>query len=175
MAIYVVDSWGTENAEGLLHYMHLADENMPAEIALGYHGHNNMMQVLGVSQAMLKENFSRDVIIDASVYGIGRGAGNLNLEIIAKYLNEQYGKTYDIAPMLEVYSENIVDIYQKEPWGFSIPYFLTAKFNCNPNYATKLQQQEYFSINNFYNFLKSLSQTDRVIYRNDIAERMFAE
>ena len=115
------------------------------------------------------------MIIDASVYGIGRGAGNLNLEIIAKYLNEQYGKKYDIAPMLEVYSENIVDVYQKEPWGFSIPYFLTAKFNCNPNYATKLQQQEYFSINNFYNFLKSLSQTDRVIYRNDIAERMFAE
>lgn len=167
MAIYVVDSWGTENAEGLLHYMHLADENMPAEIALGYHGHNNMMQALGVSQAMLKENFSRDVIIDASVYGIGRGAGNLNLEIIAKYLNEQYGKTYDIAPMLEVYSENIVDIYRKEPWGFSIPYFLTAKFNCNPAYAKYYKD---IPIDDISEILSSLSEEDRVIYREKTAK-----
>ena len=140
MAIYVVDSWGTENAEGLLHYMHLADENMPAEIALGYHGHNNMMQALGVSQAMLKENFSRDMIIDASVYGIGRGAGNLNLEIIAKYLNEQYGKKYDLLCAEKVNSKYIQDIFRKEEWGYSELFFLTAKYNCNPNYARYIKK-----------------------------------
>lgn len=167
MAIYVVDSWGTENAERLLHYMHLADENMPEEMALGYHGHNNMMQALSVSQAMLKENFGRDVIIDASVYGIGRGAGNLNLEIIAKYLDEQYEKKYDIVPIMEIYNTNISDIYEKEPWGFSIPYFLTARFNCNPAYA------KYYNdipANNISEILISISEKDRVIYTEKTAK-----
>ena len=135
MAIYVVDSWGTQNPENLLHYMHLADENMDQSIILGYHGHNNMMQALSVAQAMIKENFDRDIMIDASVYGIGRGAGNLNLEIIAKYMNEHCGKGYNVAPMLEVNDRYIQDIYKTEQWGYSISYYLTAKHNCNPNYA----------------------------------------
>lgn len=165
MAIYVVDSWGTENAESLLHYMHLADDNMPAKIALGYHGHNNMMQALGVAQAMLKENFTRDVMIDASVYGIGRGAGNLNLELIAKYLNEEYQTEYDILPMLKVYEKNIVEIYQKEAWGFSIPYLLTAKYNCNPNYARYLETELKLGVEDIQRILSELPETDRIIFR----------
>ncbi len=168
MAIYVVDSWGTENAERLLHYMHLADENMPEEIALGYHGHNNMMQALGVSQAMLKEGFQRDVMIDASVYGIGRGAGNLNLEIIAKYLNEEFVKDYNISPMLKVYSKNISEIYQKEKWGFSIPYFLTAQYNCNPAYAKNYADVPFDDISEI---LRNLSKEDRVIYHEKTAKQ----
>ena len=136
MAIYVVDSWGTENAESLLHYMHLADDNMPTHIALGYHGHNSMMQALGVSQAMIQENFSRDIMIDASVYGIGRGAGNLNLELIAKYLNEEHGKGYFLDPMLHVYSNYIQDIYKREAWGYSIPFLITAMHKANPRCTT---------------------------------------
>lgn len=171
MAIYVVDSWGTENVEKLLHYMHLADENMPVDIALGYHGHNNMMQALGVSQAMLKEGFQRDVMIDASVYGIGRGAGNLNLEIIAKYLNEEFVKDYNISPMLKVYSKNISEIYQKEKWGFSIPYFLTAQYNCNPNYARFYEKQKDLSLEKFKDILRSLNRSEKIVFSAEIAQR----
>ena len=164
MAIYVVDSWGTENAESLLHYMHLADDNMPAHIALGYHGHNNMMQALGVSQAMLKEGFARDLMIDASVYGIGRGAGNLNLEIIAKYLSEQYGKVYNVPPMLWIYERYIEAIYAKERWGFSIPYYMTAIYNCNPAYANYCANELALSCKEIDAALKKLKLGERVIF-----------
>lgn len=146
MAIYVVDSWGTQNPEQLLHYMRLADENMAGGIALGYHGHNNMMQALSAAQAMIHANFTRDIMIDASVYGMGRGAGNLNLEIIAKYLNEQFGKRYNIAPMLDVCDGYIADIFRQEAWGYSAAYFLTAQYNCNPVYVKKLIQQYGLSL-----------------------------
>ena len=168
MAIYVVDSWGTENAEKLLHYMHLADDNMPAHIALGYHGHNNMMQALGVSQAMIQENFNRDIMIDASVYGIGRGAGNLNLELIAKYLNEEYGKGYLLDPMLDVYSDHIAAIYEKEKWGYSVPYFLTAKYNCNPAYARSYSGLRPTQISKA---LLRMSAKDRVMFSSENAVR----
>lgn len=164
MAIYVVDSWGTQNAEELLHYMHLADDNMPKNIKLGYHGHNNMMQALPVAQAMIKEKFDRDIMIDASVYGIGRGAGNLNLEIIAKYMNEHYGKQYDAIPMLEVYEKYVKPIYEKEKWGYSAQYYLTAKYNCNPAYARFFEQ---FDISVMDDVLKQLSDEDRVIFKKE--------
>ncbi|MBR4703117.1 MAG: hypothetical protein IKO91_04675 [Oscillospiraceae bacterium] len=173
LAIYVVDSWGTQNAEGLLRYMHLADGNMPQQITLGYHGHNNMMQALGVAQAMLREGFGRDIMIDASVYGIGRGAGNLNLEIFAKYLNEQYGKHYALEPMLETYEKWIKAIYELEPWGYSIPFFLTAKYNCNPNYARALGFGMKLDAGTIQRFLSGLSEEDRIIYRKEIVSSAF--
>ena len=174
MAIYVVDSWGTENAESLLHYMHLADDIMPRTIALGYHGHNNMMQALGCAQAMLKEGFERELIIDASVYGIGRGAGNLNLEIIAKYLNDTYRKEYNVSPMLKVYENVVLQIYRQEQWGFSIPFFLTAQYNCNPNYARNYEKKmKQNDVQRFSDFLSGLSAVDRVIYNEEALKDTF--
>ena len=150
--------------------MHLADNNMHPQIAIGYHGHNNMMQALSVAQAMLKEGFNRDIMIDASVYGIGRGAGNLNIEIISKYLNEHYGKEYDVFPMLQVYEKYIKDIYKKEQWGFSVPYYLTAKYNCNPAYARAFEQ---INAEQFEAFLQSLSSKDKVIFNKQYAFELF--
>lgn len=171
LAIYVVDSWGTQNPEGLLHYMHIADTNLPANIAVGYHGHNNMMQALSVAQAMIKENFSRNIIIDASIYGIGRGAGNLNLEIITKYLNETGGKEYYIPPMLEVYDQYIKAIYEQEPWGYSVPYYMTATYNCNPSYAKWIRQHNvsYLSARRG---IEALQRQDKVIFSKKIAEKL---
>lgn len=170
MAIYVVDSWGTQNAEELLHYMRIADQLMPASVALGYHGHNNMMQALSVAQAMLKEGFARDIMIDASIYGIGRGAGNLNLELIGQYLNDQYEKCYEIVPMLAVYESDIQPIYQMEPWGYSVPFLLTAFYNCNPNYARYLGNTLQLDVDCICYILSKLSAKERTIYRKETAD-----
>lgn len=172
LAIYVVDSWGTQNAEELLQYMHIADENMPSNIRLGYHGHNNMMQALSVAQAMIKENFEREIMIDASVYGIGRGAGNLNIEIIAKYMNEHCDKNYDVLPMLQVYEEYVKDIYAVEQWGYSVPYYLTAKYNCNPAYARTYKDLKPEQIKEL---LLSLDGKSKIIFKEKIALKIMHE
>ncbi len=175
LAIYVVDSWGTQNPEQLLHYMHLADENMPCGIAMGYHGHNNMMQALSAAQQMIHEGFDRDIIVDASVYGIGRGAGNLNLEIIAKYMNEACGKTYDIEPMVDVFDDYIKYIYEKCPWGYSLPFFLTAQYNCNPNYASYYGHEKKMDAIRIYVALTKLTDEERIIFKKNTADKAAAE
>ncbi|MCI8512524.1 MAG: hypothetical protein HFE83_11120 [Lachnospiraceae bacterium] len=172
LALYVVDSWGTQNAEQLLHYMHLADENMPKETILGYHGHNNMMQALSVAQAMIKEGFMRDILIDASVYGIGRGAGNLNLELIAKYMNEHCGSDYDVQPMLEVYDLYVKHIYAQEQWGYSIPYYLTATYNCNPNYARFYASHLGLDNGEIEDVLQSIHGDERAMFSEKLARQI---
>lgn len=175
MAIYVVDSWGTDNPEDLLHYMRLADEYMAPGIAIGYHGHNNMMHALAVAQEMLRENFDRDIIIDASVYGIGRGAGNLNLEIIAKYMNERYGKSYDLYPMLEVYDKYIQQIYQKEPWGYSVPFLLTAIHKANPRITRYMVDELHLNMAEIRYVLEHLAPKSKIIFQKKDIDACLAE
>ena len=171
MAIYVVDSWGTQNPEEILHYMHIADRIVPKHIALGFHGHNSMMQALSITQAVLKESFARDIMIDASVYGIGRSAGNLHLELIAKYLNEEYQKHYEILPILRIYEKFIQAIRKKEAWGYSVPYLLSATYNCNPAYAKYLSGQKKQGVEAIEYVLAHLSAEDRIIYNREEADR----
>lgn len=173
--LYVVDSWGTQTSEEMLHYMHLADKNMPAECALGYHGHNNMMQAQSIAQAMLWEHFDRDLMIDASVYGIGRGAGNLNLELIETYLNSQWGKHYDVLPVLDLYERYVKDIYKIEPWGYSVPFFLTACYNGNPNFARYLGNQLHLGADEIRYILSHLTETDRIMYNKATADQLLEE
>lgn len=165
LAIYVVDSWGTDNPEDLLHYMHLADQYMAPGIAIGYHGHNNMMHALAVAQEMLRANFQRKIIIDASVYGIGRGAGNLNLEIIAKYMNERYGKHYDLYPMLDVNDKYIQDIFKKERWGYSVPFLLTAIHKANPRITRYMVDELHLNTDEIRYVLEHLSDESKIIFQ----------
>lgn len=175
MAIYVVDSWGTQNPEDILHYMHIADQIVPKSVALGFHGHNSMMQALSITQAVLKESFSHDLIVDASVYGIGRSAGNLHTELIAKYLNEEFGKEYKVFPLLKIYEDYIAKIREKEPWGYSIPYLLTATYNCNPAYAKYLSEQKKMGVETIEYVLTHLSSESRIIFSKQDADRYAEE
>lgn len=169
LAIYVVDSWGTQNPEQLLYYMHLADDNMPRQIALGYHGHNNMMQALSAAQQMIHEGFDREIIIDASIYGIGRGAGNLNLELIASYLNQCYGKSYNISDIPFLYDEYLKNVYLSRPWGYRPAYYLTAIHNCNPNYGEFYDLDLHLPPDTIESILVSLPHEDRAMYSSEKA------
>lgn len=171
MAMYIVDSWGTLDADNVLHYIKLAEENLKEGIALGYHGHNNLMQALDNAKKLIEYKSDRDVFIDASVYGIGRGAGNLNIELIANYLNANSEKKYVIDSFFNIYDKCICGIYEKHKWGYSLPYFLAAKYNCNPNYADYYGNELKLSVSMIEGILKCLSADDKVLFTKNKAER----
>lgn len=174
LAIYVVDSWGTMYKDELLHYLKLADENLKEGIAVGYHGHNNMMQAFDVAQAFCEQNLKRDLLIDASVYGIGRGAGNLNTEIFAKWANAKLGKNYNTSPLIKIYDKYIKHIYQHcEQWGFSIPYLITAKYNANPNFAGYLEKKG-LSCEIIEKCIAAIPPQERIIFKPEIADKYLA-
>jgi 4-hydroxy 2-oxovalerate aldolase len=170
MAIYIVDSWGTCQTEDIIHYMKLANDNMKSEIAIGYHGHNNMMQAFGTATALLHQKFNRDLIVDGSVYGMGRCAGNLNLEIFARYLNETENKNYELSPIYSIYEKYIKKIYEQHKWGYNIYYFLTAVYKCHPNYAFYLGLEKNIDLTEFEKVLTELSPEDKILYTRDKAD-----
>lgn len=171
MAIYVVDSWGTQNTDQIMHYVDLANKNLKENIAIGYHGHNNMMQALGTASVFVKETKERDLMVDASVYGIGRGAGNLNLELFGKYLNDTFGKKYNLFPMFNIYEKYIKQIFKEHSWGYSISYYLTAEYQCNPNYGEYYSQELGLSELQIEKILSELTEEDRILFARKKARR----
>lgn len=65
----------------------------------------------------------------------GWGAGNLNLELFAEFMNENFDTEYRIEPMLEIMDEYLNDILQEEILGLFAPFYLSASTGRHPNYA----------------------------------------
>ena len=171
LAIYVVDSWGTLETEQVMHYVALAEKAMKPEIAIGYHGHNNMLQAYRTAVEFANYSTDRDLIIDASIYGIGRCAGNLNLEIIANYMNRYKYTNYLISPMISICEDFIKAIRNNNNWGYSIPYLITGKNNCHPNYANYLCFERGMDSVTFEKLVNRLGDDDKVLFTKRLADQ----
>lgn len=140
-AVYIVDTFGQMTKEDLLSYANILDEILDEKVRIGYHAHNNMQQALVNSIALCEQLYKHDLIVDASVYGMGRGAGNLSLELFLKYLNNNKFGVYDINPLLEVMENNIKKFYVDTPWGYSMPYLISGINGRNPSYVNYMQKK----------------------------------
>lgn len=140
-ALYIVDTFGLLTKEQLLEYAEVADKHLMSTITLGYHAHNNMQQAYTNAVAFIEHQWKRDIMIDASVFGMGRGAGNLCLELILQYLNQYHAKNYNIPQLYDVMDKYLSPIFQQTPWGYSMPYQLSAIYGRNPSYVGFMQSR----------------------------------
>ena len=159
--LYIVDTFGLFTKKRFLEYVEVADRYLDPDLALGYHAHNNLQQAVGNAQAFIELGLERDIIVDASVMGIGRGAGNLPLEIIGRYLNENGIGEFDIDQILGISDTYIRKVYEEHPWGYSIPYYLTATMGCNPNYADSSLSQG-LSVEQMREFFNWMPEMERI-------------
>lgn len=163
-AFYLVDSNGFLNQEELLRYLHAVDNALDKKIILGYHGHNNLQQAIGTAEQICRLNTHRQIIIDGSVTGIGRSSGNLNLELIAEYMNSNFQQSYNIFEIARIYDKVLVPMESTVSWGYSFGTFLTSAFRVNPNYARALKDEYHLSYYETAGVLTLISQQDRVIF-----------
>lgn len=174
-AFYIVDSFGVMNRKTLLHYFDLADNNLSAGIRLGYHSHNNLQLAFANAQSLLNIHTERTVILDATVYGMGRGAGNLNTELITRFLNEEYtpAPPYNITPLLEIIDEYLLKLHEENYWGYSLPYCLSSTSNCHPNYATYFMEKNTLTVKSISHLLLSIPAERRAAFSKGYAEELY--
>ena len=167
---YIVDSFGVIEIEDFQRILFLADHNLKDGIILGYHAHNNLQQAYGNAKYMVEQRLTHDIMLDASVYGMGRGAGNLNMELFASYLNRNYDKSYNIDPFLDIMDEHLKPIFSEHYWGYSLPFYLSAQYNCHPNYAGYFADKNTLSNKSMRQLLSSLPMEVKNHYSADQAE-----
>ena len=171
----IVDTFGSMKNDTFLHYIKVADENMRKDIVLTYHGHNNLQQAYQNAISFVNLNLDRTIIIDASVFGMGRGAGNLNIELFAEYLNKTKSKKYHIVPMLEIMDEYLQHIYETRFWGYSLPLYISGTLDVHPNYAIYLAEKNTLTEKSLYEIMSNISASDKLIYKKDIAEKYYLD
>ena len=140
-ALTIVDTTGSMKEKDIVSLFYLTDGNLDKNIALAFHSHNGQQLSFTNSQSIMKINRNRELIIDSTVFGIGRGSGNICTELITQYINDNYNGSYNIPCILQIVDNQIKPIYEKTPWGYSVPYYLAATNNCHPNYAKFLNDK----------------------------------
>lgn len=156
-AVSIVDSFGYMIKSDFRQYFRILDNILGPQTIIGFHSHNNMCLTFITAQDIFEYETTRRLFIDASLYGIGRGAGNLNTELIANYYNMILGKKYNINIILNLIGKYILPIEKKRGWGYSPYLFLTGLYRCHPNYACYLlEEQPDISVEVFEQFLRSI-------------------
>lgn len=173
-AFAIVDTFGEMKHDDVIKLTKLFDEKLNKDIVLDFHSHNNLQMAFSNTITFI-ENCSadRNIVVDSSILGIGRGAGNLCTEIIANELNEKYGKNYDLTKILEVGSNEIEKIKQANPWGYSLEYYLSAIHRCHPSYSIYYLGLKTLNVSDINNILSMISEEKKPIFNKDYAQELY--
>lgn len=173
-AIYIVDTHGSILPNELRRILQLYDDNIDKKIKIGFHSHNNLQLSFSLAINFIEFCKNRSGILDSSLFGIGRGAGNLGTELICEYINrKQSFSKYDESELLKIIDQYILTIKNKTPWGYSLEYFLSAKYDCHPNYAAYLLNKKNMTINTINNMLDSIKKEDRNEYNEKVIQKEY--
>jgi 4-hydroxy 2-oxovalerate aldolase len=130
--MYLVDSFGSlypETTRDLaLGYL----EIMKSEgKEVGIHAHNNQQLAFANTIQALTVGVN---YLDATIYGLGRGAGNCPMELLLGFLRNP---KFDIRPILACITNAFLPLRETTEWGYDIPYMITGQFNEHPREAIK--------------------------------------
>lgn len=172
-AFYIVDTLGSMYRNEVSHKFYLIDENMDEEIHLGFHPHNNLQLAFSNAQVLGKIQTKRTLILDSSVYGMGRGAGNLPTELITQYINRNISSRYDVTMVMDIYDEYIAAIRKQYEWGYALPYHIAAIHVCHPNYASYLLNKQTLTMKDIEKIIQSVPAEFRMLYQEDLISRLY--
>ena len=151
--IYVVDSFGSLFPEQIRRisdqYMEIADKYGKY---IGMHAHNNQQLAFANTIEACAQGVS---YLDATMSGMGRGAGNCQMELLLGFLKNP---KYKLFPVLKFIEENIESLKQAGvEWGFDIPYMLTGQLNQHPRAAIAAMKE---GRKDYTGFFKELVEKD---------------
>lgn len=172
-AVSIVDSFGYMNKQDFKDYFKLLDEKLDKDVMIGFHSHNNMQLAFITAQDVLDYKTERKIVIDASLYGMGRGAGNLNTELITNYYNRLHGDKYDIQAIMAIISREIMPIAKTHTWGYSPYLFLTGLYHCHPNFACYLLENHEVTVEEFEKFIQHIPREMLTKCRRPYVEELY--
>ena len=130
--LYLVDSFGAFYSEQVTYYLNMYKKYAPDK-ELGFHAHNNQQLGFSNTQQAIIEDVN---LLDATINGIGRGAGNCNLELLLMFLKNP---KFDVKPLYKTIQEDFVPLRKEIEWGFNDIYGISGCLNQHPREAMKLR------------------------------------
>lgn len=175
-AFSIVDTFGSMYKEDLQRVFFLVHHNLWADAKIGFHSHNNLQMSFALSQEFIEMTQGlRRIVIDCSMAGMGRGAGNTNTELVMQYLNRKYNSGYDIDVLLDLIDNYIDGFHNQSEWGYSIPYFLAGSYSAHVNNISYLSTKAGIASRDINYLLNRLGSSNRKRYDYDLLEKIYLE
>lgn len=136
--IYIVDSYGSMYPEQIRELAEMyTSVGGKYDKQIGMHAHNNQQMAF----ANTIEATARGVsLLDATMSGMGRGAGNCAMEALLGFLKNP---KYKLNPILKFIQDDMLKLKKDGlVWGYDIPYLLTGMLNLHPRAAIECIQQQ---------------------------------
>lgn len=173
LALSIVDSYGLMHEEKVIRYFYLMDNNLLPDIGIAYHSHNNFQLAYSNSIRILNMNCQRDLYFDASLYGMGKSAGNCNTELLAMYLNNNFNKDYDIGEILDVIDIQIMKLLKEYKWGYQLPFFISALNDCHPNYVNYLLAKNMLTVKEINEIVHKIDKSKHLVFDSEYIEDLY--
>ncbi|MGF7046693.1 4-hydroxy 2-oxovalerate aldolase [Paenibacillus sp. DS2015] len=133
--VYIVDSYGSLDHNDIKFLVDKFKTHLPNK-RLGVHAHNNLQ--LAFSNTLVASELGVE-LLDASVYGMGRAAGNCPTELLVSQLKNT---PYKLRPVLDVVERLMIPLREKEEWGYIIPYMITGSLDEHPRSAMAIRSSK---------------------------------
>lgn len=138
---------------------------------VGFHPHNNIQMAFANTLEAIRAGVH---IVDSSIYGMGRGAGNLPTEILLSFLLRETTNSYNVLPVLNCIERFYLDLHRETPWGYELPYMISGILNCHPNYAKEFLRRKTFSMEDIWAGIQCIRELNPIGFSADMVEKLIA-
>lgn len=173
----IVDTFGAMYQDDMMHFCQLVDARLDQDIALGFHAHNNLMLADANAQAFLRymSDKCREVIVDTSLFGCGRGAGNAHTELMVQYINSKFEGIYNLDEILDLIDTIVAKEREKVEWGYSIPYFVSGMHNAHSFNVKQLMKRHNIKSKDLRGIIERLDEKQKKEYDYSLLEKLYVE
>ncbi len=135
--IVVVDSYGALYYEQVRRLVQkYLKVGRAAGKEVGIHAHNNQQLAFANTIEAIIHGANR---VDATMYGLGRGAGNCPMELLIGFLRNP---KFKLRPILKLLQDHLLAIREQLEWGPLVPYGITGLLNQHPRAAMRMREGE---------------------------------
>lgn len=172
----IVDTFGSMYQEDLHRVFEIIHHNLVSTCRIGFHSHNNMQLSNALSQEFVRMTYGkREIVVDGTISGMGRGAGNTPTELIAQYMVSQLGYNYDIDALLDIIDDYMDGIKARCSWGYSTPFFVAGCYSAHVNNIAYLTKKNSIRSKDIRYILNKVGATQRKRYDYELLEKTYVD
>ncbi|MEI6679668.1 MAG: aldolase catalytic domain-containing protein [Mariniphaga sp.] len=176
-AFSIVDTYGLMDISLLNYYYEFLDTHLDKDMGIGFHAHNNFQLAFANCMELARRHGDkpRMLLLDGSIFGMGKGAGNAPLELLVTFMNENFNAHYDINQILEAIDVNVWELYKQLHWGYSLKAFIAASNDCHPSYVSYLLDKKTLSVKSVNEILRMIDLQKKLSYKLEYIEQLYVD
>lgn len=172
----IVDTYGAMYVDDLDRIYTMVDHNLDEDIAIDFHSHNNYQLSFAFAQEMIHlSNGKREILIDGTLHGMGKVAGNLCTELVVDYLVRKRNYDYNFDAILDLIDDYIKPLQLQYHWGYSVPALMAGIYRSHPNNVLYLTEKFRLATKDIKYIISMIDPQKRMSYDYDNIQCLYQE